>query len=238
MEPSPTPLPLFPLDLVLLPEELLPLHIFEERYKRLVARCLESEEPFGIVLRLGDGIAAVGCSARLAAVLEEFPDGRANIVVRGERPFRILAIAVPEDANREPMSATVEYLQDYTAEESEPAGAPYEGGDVGPRTPGSLERLLERLRVVRGDDFAVGDEPSAAAESDAPADATRRDPAPRSYRIAAELDLELALKERLLESRLESERLALLVGYLEALVPRLELVEARRDAIRGNGKGD
>jgi Lon protease-like protein len=84
-------LPIFELPLALLPGELLPLHIFEERYKRMIARCLEEDEPFGIVLRDDEGGARrIGCEARVAEVLERFDDGRMNIVVTGERPFKVL----------------------------------------------------------------------------------------------------------------------------------------------------
>src|SRR5215213_2402268 len=84
-------LPIFELPLVLLPGELLPLHIFEERYKRMIARCLDQGEPFGIVFRDEElGARRVGCEARVTEVTERFDDGRLNIVVTGERPFRVL----------------------------------------------------------------------------------------------------------------------------------------------------
>jgi Lon protease-like protein len=86
-----TELPIFELPVVLLPGELLPLHIFEERYKRMIGRSLDSGEPFGIVFRDDPGGARnVGCTARVADVLERFEDGRLNIVVTGESPFRVL----------------------------------------------------------------------------------------------------------------------------------------------------
>ena len=81
--------PLFPLGLVALPSELIPLHIFEERYKTLVARCLEEESEFGIVWLADDGLRPVGCACEISEVLERFPDGRINLVARGTRPFRI-----------------------------------------------------------------------------------------------------------------------------------------------------
>ena len=84
-------LPLFELPVVLLPGELMPLHIFEERYKRMIGHCLETKEPFGVVFRDDDGSARrVGCTARVTEVLERFDDGRLNIVVAGEEPFRVL----------------------------------------------------------------------------------------------------------------------------------------------------
>lgn len=83
-------LPIFELPLVLLPGEQVPLHIFEERYKRMVGRSLEQGKPFGIVLRDDEGARAIGCTARVADVTERFEDGRMNIVVSGEAPFRVI----------------------------------------------------------------------------------------------------------------------------------------------------
>ncbi len=83
-------LPIFELPAVLLPGELMPLQIFEDRYKRMIGDCLEREEPFGIVFRDDDGGARrVGCTARIAEVIERFDDGRLNIVVTGEDPFQV-----------------------------------------------------------------------------------------------------------------------------------------------------
>jgi Lon protease-like protein len=83
-------LPIFELPLVLLPGEQVPLHIFEDRYKRMVGRALDQGEPFGIVLRDDDGARSIGCTARVDDVLERFEDGRLNIVVSGEAPFKVL----------------------------------------------------------------------------------------------------------------------------------------------------
>jgi Lon protease-like protein len=82
-------LPIFELPLVVLPGEQVPLHIFEDRYKRMVGTALEQEEPFGIVLRDDDGARSVGCTARIDEV-ERLEDGRMNIVVSGEAPFKVL----------------------------------------------------------------------------------------------------------------------------------------------------
>jgi Lon protease-like protein len=82
--------PLFPLGLVALPSELVPLHIFEERYQAMMAYCLEHASDFGIVWMADDGLRDIGCACTIERVLERMEDGRSNIVVRGERPFRIV----------------------------------------------------------------------------------------------------------------------------------------------------
>jgi Lon protease-like protein len=82
--------PLFPLGLVLIPRELVPLHIFEERYKLMIGECLERESEFGIVWLSDEGLKDVGCSARVDRVLERFDDGRLNVLVEGTTPFRLV----------------------------------------------------------------------------------------------------------------------------------------------------
>jgi Lon protease-like protein len=82
-------LPVFPLPLVLLPGELLPLHIFEPRYRELVARCLAGPEPFCVLLEDEAGAREVGCLARDLTVLERLADGRVNVVVSGGEPVRL-----------------------------------------------------------------------------------------------------------------------------------------------------
>jgi len=110
--------PLFPLGLVALPSELVPLHIFEERYKTMIARCLEEESEFGIVWLADDGLRPIGCACAIAEVLERMPDGRLNLVARGTRPFRI-------EARQEELAypaGTIEFLFDRE-EEVDPAAA-------------------------------------------------------------------------------------------------------------------
>lgn len=83
-------LPLFPLGLVLLPQEKVPLHIFEDRYRVMIGECLDRESDFGIIWLSDDGLKEVGCSARVSKVLERFEDGRMNVLVEGTTPFRLL----------------------------------------------------------------------------------------------------------------------------------------------------
>jgi len=100
--------PLFPLDLVALPSELVPLHIFEARYRTMIERCLDEDSEFGIVWLSEDDLAQVGCACEIERVLERLEDGRMNILVRGTRPFRLI---VREDHLPYP-AGTVEFLDD------------------------------------------------------------------------------------------------------------------------------
>src|SRR5215212_3992740 len=79
--------PLFPLGLVLLPGEVIPLHIFEERYKLMIDECLEQESEFGVVWLSDEELKDTGCSARVTQLLERMDDGRMNILVQGTAPF-------------------------------------------------------------------------------------------------------------------------------------------------------
>jgi Lon protease-like protein len=82
--------PLFPLGLVALPGELIPLHIFEDRYKTMMSECLADEREFGIVWLSDDGLRDIGCACQIDRVLEQMDDGRMNLVARGTRPFRVI----------------------------------------------------------------------------------------------------------------------------------------------------
>ena len=81
--------PLFPLGLVLLPGEVIPLHVFEDRFKQMIGECLEGEAPFGIIWMSDEGLQPIGCSARITQLLEKLEDGRMNILVEGEHPFQV-----------------------------------------------------------------------------------------------------------------------------------------------------
>jgi Lon protease-like protein len=80
---------LFPLGIVLLPSEHVPLHIFEPRYRELIGECMELEREFGLIYADSDGVREVGTRARVIDVLEEFEDGRLNVVVEGGARFRV-----------------------------------------------------------------------------------------------------------------------------------------------------
>jgi ATP-dependent Lon protease len=83
---------LFPLQLVLLPTEQVPLHIFEPRYRELIGECIEEDRPFGLVYADDEGVRDIGTLAAVVEVVERFPDGRLNVVVEGGERFRLLRL--------------------------------------------------------------------------------------------------------------------------------------------------
>lgn len=110
--------PIFPLGLVALPFEYVPLHIFEPRYRTMFAECLERESEFGIVWSTDDGLREIGCACEITRVIERMEDGRLNVLTRGTRPFRIVA----EQDDLPYPAATVEFLEDDDEVVDEAAG--------------------------------------------------------------------------------------------------------------------
>jgi Lon protease-like protein len=198
---------LFPLGIVLLPGEVVPLHIFEERYKKLIGERLEEGE-FGIVLAEEDTVRECGTTARVAQLIEELDDGRMNVLVQGERRFRIVEVHDPDDHEADYLTAEVDFYRD-----SQPEAA-----------------VLVREGVLE-----VFEKMLALMDVDSP-----KEPAgegPLSFPVAAAVDFGAPLKQELLESLSEEQRLETLLTVMTSLLPRLELRKEREEAIRGNGKG-
>jgi Lon protease-like protein len=201
--------PLFPLGIVALPTESVPLHIFEDRYRRMVEHCLEAEpgtpgREFGIVWLSDDELKEVGCACEIERVLERLPDGRLNIVVRGTRPFRLL-----ERRDDLPYPAgVVEFLPDVEEQSKEPQD-------------GLEARELYRELVSQATDRELEDEELAELDS---------------YDMAGTVEFDLAAKQQLLEMRSESERLTLLTALLRAALERLDYIERAQARALSNGK--
>jgi Lon protease-like protein len=110
--------PLFPLGLVALPAEFVPLHIFEARYRTMIALCIDEEREFGIVWAQEDGLQPMGCAMEIAQVLERMDDGRINVLTRGTRVFRL----VEEQDDLPYPAGTVEFLDDDDEEPDDATG--------------------------------------------------------------------------------------------------------------------
>ena len=200
--------PLFPLGIVVLPTESVPLHIFEDRYRRLIEHCLDVEprspsREFGILWLSDEQLEQVGCACEIERVVERLPDGRMNIVVRGTRPFRMI-----ERQDDLPYPAGVVRFLDDTEGSRQPG-------------PDADARELYRDLVMAATDRALQD--SELAQLD-------------SYDMAGTVEFDLHAKQQLLELRSERERLSLLAGLLRAAIERLDLIERAQTRARSNGK--
>jgi Lon protease-like protein len=205
MAPEVHDLPLFPLPLVLLPTEVVPLHIFEDRYKEMIALCLDEHREFGIVWLSDSGLKEVGCTASVAEVLEQMEDGRMNILVRGGTPFRLLE---KQEEHAYP-AGTVEILGDQGIAEPEETG-----GEARERYADLLESLTDERP-----------EQAALAELS-------------SYEMAASVDIDLDVKQGLLELRSEEARLRLLARLFKAGIKSLKRAREVAQRAAGNGKVD
>ena len=187
-------LPLFPLDLVLLPQTNLPLHIFEERYKEMIGDCLANGWEFGMLAARSQGIEAIGCTASISKVLDRFPDGRMNILVRGRMRFEV------SQFNREKsyLRAMPAFLDDDSAV---PAPAERERAM-------SLYRRLTDVAELENEPFQ--DQTFSSTDTQL------------SYRMMSGVPAELSWKQDLLELRSERERLARVIDYFEKLLKQIE----------------
>jgi len=202
-------MPIFELPAVILPGELMPLHVFEERYKRMIGHCLDSEEPFGIVFRDDEGGARrIGCTARVTQVVERFEDGRMNIVVTGELPFKVL----DRFEDEEYPSGEIEPIDAEPADEAEAEGRE----EVAEIARDAFAELVERVsgEPPTSDDLATDD----------------------AYAIAARVELPAETKQRLLELRSEPERMRVLGDALRALVDAVDRSQEIAERARMNGK--
>src|SRR5208282_3315205 len=116
---APTRIPLFPLEVVLFPGELLPLHIFEPRYKEMIRECSEKKQRFGVVLAEEDGLAEVACTAEILEIAKTYENGEMDIVTVGRQVCRILEV-LEERAFYE---ADVEFLEEGSPPKQVPSTA-------------------------------------------------------------------------------------------------------------------
>jgi Lon protease-like protein len=104
----PARIPLFPLEVVLLPGMPLPLHIFEPRYRKMIGLCLSDKREFGMILTQEKELAAVGCTAEVVQKLKDYDDGRMDILSEGRAVFHLSEVL----HEQEYYEGIAEYLTD------------------------------------------------------------------------------------------------------------------------------
>ena len=197
-------LPLFPLSMVLLPSTTVPLHIFEERYKEMIGEVIEKQGEFGIVFMMPQGLAHVGCTARVSTLLNRHEDGQMDILAQGHKRFEILAA----DNSRSFLQAKVRYFDDEPGQEQPP--------------PELFERVLRGYYTLRTLDANLAE--------------LRLNDQQLSFQFA-QATRDLGIRQRLLQSRKEEERLRLLAECFAVIVPEKQALARLKKAIPTNGHG-
>jgi Lon protease-like protein len=203
-------IPLFPLNVVLMPGAPLPLHIFEDRYKQMVNECLEQESEFGMVLADESGTRRVGCTARIVELVERYEDGRMLILVEGSRRFKLNSILTGKPY----YVGEVDYLEEEQEEEDVTALAE------------ECIALLERV-VEAATEGSVGIEIQPPYRN-------------LSFAIAGRIDFDLETRQQILELTSEEGRLKKVKELLSAAAERLEHEQQAREKAQKNGhlRGD
>ena len=199
-------LPLFPLQVVLLPGSQLPLHIFEDRYKEMIGEVLRDKLEFGVVLASEKGIVNTGCSATIDRVLKEYPDGRLDILTRGRRRFEVLLL----NDERSFLRGAVEFFDDDD-EVAEP-------DQSAPADPDLLRNVMagfSELQSLNSSDPNIGD--------------------PRlSFRLAQDVP-DLGFRQTLLTMRSEAERMRQLADFLPGFLERRKKAQHTKHIAGSNG---
>ncbi len=201
-------IPLFPLPLVVFPESKYPLHIFEERYKRMTQRCISNDEGFGIAAQIGTELSKVGSYVRIAKILKEYSNGELDIVVQGISRFIIQEYHIHPDGYYE---ALVDNYRDIS--------------DVIIR-----ENLLENLRnkfqeIINRINFKIEDSFWKNYFN------THN----KAFKIAEKSGLSLEQQQTLLSIRDENKRINYLIGHFENLEKQIEKGIALREIIFSDG---
>jgi ATP-dependent Lon protease len=200
-------IPLFPLNVVLLPGAILPLHIFEPRYRQMVRHCVDQKREFGVLLASPKGIVRVGCTAEVTQVVKRYNDGRMDIVTVGRSPFRVTQLVNADAyANDQLLEGDVDFLDDreYLTDAC---------------TRNELIRLYEVCHTLIFEDYPRNIECEAAEYF--------------SFVVASTLPLDLLCKQQILELRSEADRQERLVSYLREWAAHLQKQEKAR--VRAGG---
>lgn len=201
-------LPIFPLHVVVFPRTRLPLHIFEERYKKMVGEALANNTEFGIILARDEGIVNAGCTVVVEKVLKTYPDGKLDIVTGGRRRFEVMML----NEEQEYLRGEVQFFDDDDSGDEE---APLEAQHTA--------LMLYKTLLESGIMHPPMPEPNI------------EDPQ-LSFQLAQGLP-DLDFLNGLLRSRSEVDRLKELTEFLTSYVPRQQHIARVRQVAPRNGFG-
>ena len=208
-------LPLFPLQAVLFPGAELPLHIFEDRYKEMIGEALRDHVEFGVVLASEKGLVNTGCTATVERVLKQYPDGRMDILTLGRRRFEILLL----NSERAFLRGAVDFFDDEKA---------------APAPPDVQKQALAGYNEMQA---LLAEQPISTEESATNSPAANSLDDPRlSFRLAQPIP-DLGLRQLLLVTRSEAERLRHLAEFFPDYLVREKRVLHVKNIAPRNGHG-
>lgn len=202
-------IPLFPLPLVVFPEEPIPLHIFEDRFKDLIYYCLGEENdltgarPFGISLTEKHLIRPIGCAVKVERILKRYPDGKLDIVVVGMKRYEMRSTRTEKSYPE----IEVQYFVDTTAKINQQ------------KRERAIAMHVRLVELVKG----------------RPPPMNYPDHSPTSFLLAHEAGLDVPQRQNLLEMRSEDTRLDYLIEYYERVIPALSDQTEVQERIKANG---
>lgn len=202
-------LPLFPLQLVVFPGSAVPLHIFEERYKEMVGNAEADGTEFGIVLAKDGGVVNAGCTVIVETVLDRYPDGRFDVMTRGQRRFSLVSL----DQEKDYLRGEVEFFDD---------------DDWTPITPELRERAYRAFQAIQAS-LRETEQQSKEAEPDPQHPLL-------SFQLAQTVE-DLEFQNALLRSRSEAVRLQQFVDFAQEYIPRRQYAAKMKRLAPLNGAG-
>ena len=203
-------IPLFPLNVVLMPGMPMPLHIFEERYKQMIGECLENGSEFGMVLADEEGTRSIGCTARIVELVQRYEDGRLVILIEGSRRFKLNNILTGKPY----YVGEIEYLEDDVSDEDISVLAE------------ECVALLERV-IEAATEGEVGIEVEPPYRN-------------LAFAIVGRIEFDLETRQHILELPVEGARLRKVRELLVEVAEKLERDKQAREKAQTNGhlRGD
>ncbi len=205
-----TRIPLFPLGVVLFPTSKVPLHIFEERYKKLCEESLKNHTTFGINYVEEEKLHSIGCTAQIADVIQRYPDGKLDVITEGVRRYEI--VKFEQGAENDISYARIRWIEDIPEERDNSLADE------------AIELFNELCEIAYKGTIDALDASMWQGTDKLP-----------SFAIAQKSGLEADQRQALLSITSENERLSILKNFLAQLLPRVKEIETINDLIRNDG---
>ena len=200
--------PLFPLNLVMYPEAVYPLHIFEERYKRMINRCTKFSETFVIIAKIDLEMSEIGCRVKVLSILTKYENGSMDILIQGVERVKVLSTVLHKEGYLE---AAVENYNDLSSNIFNPS-------TLG-ETILKFREIIDITQIELNEKFWKNVEGTSS----------------KSFKIAEKSGLNLKQQQKLLSLQSENERIDFLNNHLGELKTSLEKNDTLRKLIAGDG---